>query len=254
MDSPVAANVLGTAGAICWSIQVCKNPPTGTKITFLPMRFILIYLQLIPQIIKNYRVHSTDGLHHTMYFAWAIGGIPLGVYNVVQNFNIALQVQPHILIFLSLVTWAQCQYYGAKWHWTRILAVTAVFALCIGGVETGLYFALREAHHKHLEWPLILMAVLAAILLTLGVLRYYWEIYKSASVRGISYLFVLIDASGDLVSILSLIFEARIDIVGVVIYSVELLLWIGVACLGIYFRSWPWLARKMGKAHDHDEP
>lgn len=180
-----------------------------------------------------------------MYLAWAIAGIPLGVYNLVQDFNIALRIQPHILILLSLITWAQCQYYGAKWHLVRILATTTVLTLCIGGVEAGLYFALQQAHHKSLEWPLILMAVLAAILLTLGVLRYYWEIYKSASVRGISFLFVLIDASGDLVSVLSLLFEARIDIVGIVIYSVELLLWIGIVCLGIYFRFWPWLARRI---------
>lgn len=123
-------------------------------------------------------------------------------------------------------------------------------AACIGGVEVGLYFALRQAHRRGIEWPLILMAVLAAILLTLGVVRYYWEIYKSVSVRGISYLFVLIDASGDLVSILSLLFEAHIDVVGVVIYAVELLLWIGIGCLGVYFRFWPYLARKVGKVDD----
>lgn len=250
----MAANVLGVAGAICWSIQVRKNPPAlYPSYLRLPIAVVVdtdSTRQLIPQIIKNYRAHSTDGLHHTMYLAWAIGGIPLGVYNVVQGFNTALQVQPQILIFLSLVVWAQCQHYGAKWHWARILAATATLAACIGGVEMGLYFALRRAHRRGLEWPLVLMAVLAAVLLTLGVLRYYWEIYKSASVRGISYLFVLIDAGGDLVSILSLLFEARVDVVGVVIYAVELVLWIGISCLGIYFRLWPYLAGRRPKADD----
>jgi hypothetical protein len=33
------------------------------------------------------------------------------VYNVVENFNIALQVQPQMLAFLSLITWIQCFYY-----------------------------------------------------------------------------------------------------------------------------------------------
>lgn len=182
-----------------------------------------------------------------MYLAWAIAGIPLGVYNLVENFNIALQIQPHILIFLSLITWAQCQYYGEKRNATCIIILSTVAAFFIGGVESGLYFALKRAESDRLEWPLILMAVLAAILLSLGVSRYYWEIYKSASVKGISFLFVLIDATGDLVSILSLLFEAQIDIVGVVIYSTELGLWLGILALGAYFRLWPWIMRKHTK-------
>lgn len=243
MYNPVAANILGTAGAICWSIQVCLCLHAFP----LSNGFDLTGSQLIPQIVKNYRLHSTEGLHHTMYLAWAIAGIPLGVYSLSQDFNIALQIQPHILILLSLITWAQCQYYGARWKRVRILTTSTLVALCIGGVESGLYFALREAQRHDLEWPLILMAVVAAILLSLGVARYYWEIYKSASVQGISFLFVLIDASGDLVSILSLLFEARIDVVGVVIYSVELGLWVGIAFLVGYFRLWPWLMLKTAK-------
>ena len=208
--------------------------------------------QLIPQIIKNYRRHSTEGLHHTMYLSWAIAGIPLGVYNLARDFNVALKVQPHILIFLSLVTWAQCQYYGARWRPALVLGASAVAAAGIGGVECGLYFALREARRRGIEWPLILMAVLAAFLLMLGVLRYYWEIYKSRSVLGISFMFVLIDAGGDLVSILALLFEASIDPLGLVVYSVELGLWIGILALGAYYRLWAWVSRKVGAKGDKD--
>ena len=43
---------------------------------------------------------------------WASAGVPLGVYNIVEEFNIALRVQPQILTTLSLITWAQCLYYG----------------------------------------------------------------------------------------------------------------------------------------------
>jgi len=46
-----------------------------------------------------------------MMMLWAWAGVPLGVYNVVEDFNIALQIQPQILTFLSLVTWIQCYYY-----------------------------------------------------------------------------------------------------------------------------------------------
>lgn len=40
-----------------------------------------------------------------MFWAWA--GVPLGVYNIVSEYNIALQIQPQILTLLSLLTWIQ---------------------------------------------------------------------------------------------------------------------------------------------------
>ena len=46
-----------------------------------------------------------------MMLLWAVAGVPLGVYNIVEEMNVALRVQPQILTFLSLVTWAQCFYY-----------------------------------------------------------------------------------------------------------------------------------------------
>jgi hypothetical protein len=46
-----------------------------------------------------------------MMMLWAWAGVPLGVYNIVEDFNIALRIQPQILTLLSLVTWIQCYYY-----------------------------------------------------------------------------------------------------------------------------------------------
>lgn len=68
-------------------------------------------MQLIPQIVINYRRHHATGLQPSMMMLWAWAGVPLGVYNIVENFNIALRVQPQILTILSMVTWIQCRYY-----------------------------------------------------------------------------------------------------------------------------------------------
>lgn len=68
-------------------------------------------IQLIPQIIINFRRHNTIGLQRSMMLLWACAGVPLGAYNVTANFNIALQIQPQILTILSLITWIQCYYY-----------------------------------------------------------------------------------------------------------------------------------------------
>jgi hypothetical protein len=73
--------------------------------------YLIIIQQLIPQIIINYRRHHATGLQHSMMMLWAWAGVPLGVYNIVSNFNIALRIQPQILTVLSLVTWIQCCYY-----------------------------------------------------------------------------------------------------------------------------------------------
>jgi hypothetical protein len=57
-----------------------------------------------------------------MMMLWAWAGVPLGVYNIVKEFNIALRIQPQILTFLSLVTWIQCYYYERVYDTARLVA------------------------------------------------------------------------------------------------------------------------------------
>jgi PQ loop repeat len=186
-----------------------------------------------------------------MMLLWACAGVPLGVYNIVENFNIALQIQPQILTSLSLVTWAQCKYYSSRWPWTRTLGCVLAIALSMGGVETGLIVGLRRSKREGVSWPVTLMAVLAAVLLCAGVTRHYWDIWKTRTVRGISFLFVGIDALGDLTSLISVFFQPRLDVLGMVIYGSELALWLGVFACGGIFNLRPWL-RKRVKQHDKD--
>ena len=176
---------------------------------------------------------------------WACAGVPLGVYNIVKDFNLALKLQPQILTCLSLLTWIQCKYYGSRWPWTKSAASIFSIAIIMGGIESGLVFALRGSKHRHVGWPITLMAVLSACLLCAGVLRHYWDIYTERTVRGISFLFVGIDAAGDLTSLISLVFQPSLDILGLVIYGSELVLWLGVFACGGYYNFTPWLRRKV---------
>ncbi|OJJ02091.1 hypothetical protein ASPVEDRAFT_62240 [Aspergillus versicolor CBS 583.65] len=182
-----------------------------------------------------------------MMMLWAIAGVPLGVYNIVEELNVALRVQAQILTFLSLVTWAQCLYYGKKYSISRCAAAVMSLLVILGGIEAGLIFALRAAKDRGLEWPMILMAVLSACFLAAGVLRHYWDIYVHRTVRGISFIFVGIDAAGDLFSLVSIVFEAQIDILGMVIYGTELVLWIGVFICGFVFNFLPWITERSKK-------
>ena len=229
MDIRAAADTLGTTGAVCWSVQ------------------------LLPQIIINYRRHHTTGLQPSMMLLWASAGVPLGVYNIIKEFNVALRVQAQILTLLSLITWAQCCYYGKHWHVNKCLGVVALIGGLMGGVEAGLILALRVAVAEHVSWPSVFMAVLAAVLLAAGVLRHYWDIYIHRTVRGISFIFVGVDAAGDLFSILSIFFQSELDILGMAMYGTELALWIGVFICGGYFNFVPWVRLRISQRRKQKE-
>jgi hypothetical protein len=164
---------------------------------------------------------------------WAWAGVPLGVYTIVEQFNVALQIQPQMLTFLSLVTWIQCYYYEHKWSVPKALAVVIPIGCIMAGIEVGLIFALRSGKGRGVEWPVVLMAVLAALFLALGVLRHYWDIYQHRTVRG------------DLTSLISVLFQPSLDVLGLVIYGVELTLWIGIFACGGYYNLRPWLQGRM---------
>ncbi len=106
------------------------------------------------------------------------------------------------------------------------------------------------------------MAILAAVFLALGVLRHYWDIYTHRTVRGISFIFVGIDAAGDLFSLISvcivpyvpclyqilliaLVFQAELNVLGMAIYGTELALWTGVFICGGYFNLVPYIQTRL---------
>ncbi|TVY45834.1 Uncharacterized protein LSUB1_G000090 [Lachnellula subtilissima] len=224
MDIPIAANVLGTLGA------------------------------LIPQIIINYRRHNTEGLQRSMMLLWALAGIPLGAYNIAENFNVALKIQPQIL---------------TKWSASKCILVVCAMGIILGGVEAGLIFALSDASHRDRHWAVTLMGVLSTVLLSAGVLRHYWDIWVHRTVRGISFIFVGIDAAGDVFSLVSvcrffLVYphampfyampchvrarnKPKLDILGIVIYATEFALWCGVFACGGYFNLRPWVKMKLSE-------
>lgn len=114
----------------------------------------------------------------------------------------------------------------------------------MGGSQAALIIGLRILKSRQVEWPMTLMAVISAVLLAAGVLRHYWDIWVHRTVRGISFIFVSIDAAGDLFSLLSVFFQPKLDILGMVIYGSELVLWLGVIACGGYYNFLPWIREK----------
>lgn len=249
MDNPVVANVFGTMGAVLWSLQVSnKHLPdfdACPRFTCTDSAW-----QLLPQIWKNWRRHDSKELSGTFFLSWAVAGVPLGVYNIADDFNIALQVQPNILIFLSLWTWSQCKYYGDHWSLKKAAVWAVAIASVLGGIETGLVFALRVAHDRGQDWASTLMAVLAAVLLAGGVLRHYIDMFRTRSDAGISLKFAVLDASGDVASLLSVIFQPTLSVLGLVIYGSEFVIWLGLMAIVLYFRA---IGRGQGGQHSSDQ-
>jgi hypothetical protein len=62
---------------------------------------------------------------------------------------------------------------------------------------------MQTALRQNLHWPVTLLGVISTILLSAGVLRHYYDIYIHRTVRGISFIFVAIDAAGDVFSLIS---------------------------------------------------
>ena len=62
---------------------------------------------------------------------------------------------------------------------------------------------MQEAIKRGRRWPVTLMGIFSTVLLSAGVLRHYWDIYIHRTVRGISFIFVGIDAAGDVFSLIS---------------------------------------------------
>jgi hypothetical protein len=132
----------------------------------------------------------------------------------------------------------------------RSLSVVCPVAALMGGIQAALVVSLQIAKSHHVDWPMTVMAVLSASLLAAGVLTHYWDIWKHRTVRGISFIFVGIDAAGDLFSLISIFFQPSLDVLGMVIYGTELLLWLGVFACGGYFNFLPWIRPKLSRKEE----
>ncbi|KAK3394109.1 hypothetical protein B0H63DRAFT_36023 [Podospora didyma] len=202
--------------------------------------------QLVPQIWTNWRKKKTDGLPGVMMFLWALCGIPFGVYAIAQNFNIPLQVQPHAFMGLCLVSWAQTLVYHNKWEAWKASTLGVASAVVFAGVEVALVLTLRPLYDQGKEIPIFVVGVIAAILLAVGLLPPYREIWKrKGRVIGINWVFLSMDWSGAFFSLLALVVQNTFDVLGGALYIICCFLE-----LGIFTSHVVWLirTRKLRKA------
>jgi len=222
IQSPLLQNVFGTIGTVLWSAQI------------------------IPQIYQNYKTKSTYGLSSYLMLLWTLSALFLGVYNILQNINVALIVQPQSFGVLGAVCWVQCLYYGdgpepeetsqievkQKWRKTLSLrsawAVFLLYLLIAVGFECGMVFGIRAAARTHggqlNHAGVQFFGVTSAVLISAGLIPQYFEIYRLGRVVGVSYTFMVIDTFGGVFSLLSLAFKETWDVTASITYILVIVL------------------------------
>jgi len=183
----LAENICGTIGTVLWSGQI------------------------IPQIYKTHREKTSAGLSPYLMFIWAVSAAFLGVYAIVQDINIPLIVQPQAFGSLAALSWVQCLYYDPKRSKTVCALIFLTFIVVFASFEISMVYATRAAIKKGDEHLLPFFGVFSALLISLGLVPQFIEIYRLKEVRGISFLFMAFDIGGGLFSLLSLIFKTQFD-------------------------------------------
>lgn len=224
-----AANILGTIGTVCWCIQ------------------------LIPQIIHNYRKKNCEGLRPLMLFLWSASGVPFSIYFVSRRSSIPIMVQPQIFTTLCVVTWAQSLYYPpVEVSRRRLVAFISCFLLIGVALEAGFIIPCRNAYDDGKAWPSLIFGVLASVLLAVGLVPPYLELAKrQGRVIGINFVFLSLDFSGAFFSLLSLAFARELDILGMVLYCI-----VAVMELGLFLSHFVWwsrIGRHETKAEEEDD-
>ncbi|KAF2656429.1 hypothetical protein K491DRAFT_596869, partial [Lophiostoma macrostomum CBS 122681] len=207
------------------------------------------------RIWYNWKRKSTEGLPPTMLMLWASCAVPFGVYAIVQNFNLALQIQPQCFGGLTLIAWGQTLYYGKHWRARTAALATILVAIGFAVTETILILTLRGPYHRGIEWPMMMVAIIASVILAVGLIPPYFELAKrNGRVIGINFIFLTVDWLGAFFSLMALVAQNTFDVLGGSLYIVCMFLE-----LGIFLSQGIWLwrvrhvcseAKKAGKTYD----
>ncbi|CAI4056619.1 hypothetical protein SUVZ_02G2200 [Saccharomyces uvarum] len=231
MISEKAATALATVATVCWCVQ------------------------LIPQIIYNWKKKDCTGLPPLMMFLWVVSGIPFAIYFCVSNGNVILQVQPHLFMFFCAISFVQsCYYPPVSMAKSKIVLIIATIIAADIGMEVGFILWLRPLYEKGTTWPDLIFGILASVLLAVGLLPPYHELAKrKGRVVGINFAFLFIDSLGAWLSIVSVIL-GNMDTMGIILYSIIAGMELGIfASHFIWWCRFKWLAKDKFVDEENDQ-
>ena len=223
-SSYAASTAFASLGAVCWSVQI------------------------IPQIYLNHKRRSTDGFSGLMMILWVAAGVPLGIYNIVQDLNIGLQIQPQLFMFFALICTVQTYHYRLSWPYRKSALLVGAYLILLAGLEAAGIELLKLGLRNGVHWPVTFIGVISAVLINIGLLPQFWEIYKRKAVIGVSYVFLSIDCAGAVFSFLSLAFDEW-DILAAISYGLLVVEEVGIFAIGFGF----WLHNRKSPQHKMEE-
>ncbi|KAK2794018.1 hypothetical protein FQN50_009952 [Emmonsiellopsis sp. PD_5] len=135
---------------------------------------------------------------------------------ILQQVNIPIQIQPQIFGTLCIICWVQILYYNHNYSLRKTILIP---------------------YRKGITWPSILFGAIASLLLALGLVAPYFELWKrQGRVIGINWFFLSMDTLGALFSLLALAAEGTFDIMGGILYIIVLILELGIFASHIVWR------------------
>lgn len=211
------SNVLATIGTVCWCVQ------------------------MIPQIIFNYKKKNTEGFPENMALLWCLCAPFFAAYVVIADASIPIMLQPHLFCFFCFIVYIQIMYYPPVSRPKKQILIRGglfiLFQICI---EVGCIIPLRILYKRGTTWPALIFGIIASILLAVGLIPPYFELWKrNGQVIGINFLFLTVDFAGAVFSLASLAVDPTdLDIMGLVLYLICAFLE-----LGIFVSQFVWLIR-----------
>lgn len=214
-DNSAAVTALATIGTVLWCIQ------------------------LIPQIITNYRSKDCTGLPPMMMFLWVISGVPFGIYFCIMDTEIIFQIQPHLFMFFCSISFIQTIYYPPvqlpRW---KILSIVVSLLVIFLGLELGFILWLKPVYKMGTHWPALIFGIIASVLLALGLLPPYFELAKrQGRVVGINFVFLTMDSMGAYFSIASVAVGDQ-NVLSLILYCI-----VAALELGVFASQIIWLCR-----------
>lgn len=92
--------------------------------------------------------------------------------------------------------------------------------MTLAAVETGLTFAIRSAYSRGLDWPVMVIGIIAFITLIAGYLPIPFELLKRRGrVVGIDFIFLSIDWCGAFFSLMALVAQNEFDVLFGTMYA-----------------------------------
>ncbi|KAF9990027.1 hypothetical protein BGZ75_004015 [Mortierella antarctica] len=206
----ILENVFGMLGIVFWSFQ------------------------LLPQVIDNYKAKSTEGLSYSMFFIWTLAALGFGSYSIVEDLSIPI-----------IMCYCQCLYYGMRWSLRRTVVASSVMFVAMAGIQVAAVYGTRAGKDHQVTGTVEAAGIIPILLLALGFMPQYADIYKDRSVVGVSMAFIAADALGAVFSLVSLAFRTEFDLLATLNYVVVLVCDLLVVALFVYYNKLnPSLARE----------